>query len=84
MAAAKEGQPTSEIGLADEHARRVPIPYGGGSEYTCPSCESAIPTRRQIRLAKPAAWETRLNDILKCPFCNFLFSPRSEATVMRG
>jgi hypothetical protein len=66
-----------------EDAREVPIPFGGGSEYTCPSCEQTIPTRKQIRLAKPAKFEHLLNDILKCPFCNFLFSPRSTATVIR-
>ena len=60
------------------------MPYGGGSEYLCPACETAIPTRRQIRLNKPAKYEALLNDLQKCPFCNFIFSWRSEATVLRG
>ena len=80
--ASQQGAPASELSLADDRARRVPIPQGH-SEYTCPSCEASIPTRRQIRMAKPANWETRLHDVLKCPFCNFIFSPRSEAIVVR-
>jgi hypothetical protein len=79
----KEGAPASEVSLIDDRARQVPVP-SGSSEYQCPSCEEHIPTRRQIRMAKPANWETRLNDVLKCPFCNFIFSPRSTATVVRG
>lgn len=81
--ASHEGTPVSELVLADQ-ARRVQVPYGGGSEYVCPNCERAIPTRKQIRLAKPAKHEHVLNDVLRCPFCQFIFSPRSEATVLRG
>ena len=78
----KEGTPASELRLADDRAREVPIPHGA-AEYTCPACEVPIPTRRQIRMAKPAKFETQLHDILKCPFCNFIFSPKSSATVVR-
>jgi hypothetical protein len=76
-----EGSPTSELALLEE-AREVPVPYSG-SEYVCPSCEQAIPTRKQIRLSKPALWERALNDVFKCPYCNFVFSPRSTAHVIR-
>lgn len=82
--ATKEGAPTSELSLVDDRAREVPIPYGGGSEYLCPACEQHIPTRRQIRLSKPAKYETTLHDVLKCCYCNFIFSPKSTATVVRG
>ena len=74
----------SEISLGDDRARRVPIPHDGGIEYLCPSCESRIPTRRQIRLSKPLKYETQLVDLQKCPFCNFIFGWRTEATVVRG
>ena len=78
---AVEGIPASEITLLEE-AREVPVPFTG-SEYVCPSCDRAIPTRKQIRLSKPARWEQSLNDIFKCPWCNFVFSPRSVAHVIR-
>ena len=79
----REGSPASELRFLDEGAREVPIPFGGGAEYTCPACEQGIPTRRQIRMAKPAKYEHVLNDLFKCPFCNFIFSPKSRATVLR-
>lgn len=72
----------SEIALNDR-ARTVPLPSGGGSEYVCPACEQAIPTRKQIRLAKPKKYEAVLADCLKCPFCNFIFAPKEEAIVLR-
>ena len=50
-----EGVPASELTLLDE-AREVAVPFNG-SEYVCPSCEQPIPTRKQIRLSKPARWE---------------------------
>lgn len=81
MAKSEAGTPSSELALL-EQARKVPVPYAG-AEYQCPNCERLIPTRKQIRLAKPARYEHQLNDILKCPFCLFLFSPRNEATVLR-
>lgn len=65
--------------LADARIAEVPI---RGSEYVCPSCEKEIPLRRQIRLAKPPKYEDALNDVLKCPWCNFLFSPKVTATVV--
>jgi hypothetical protein len=82
VAKSEPGSPSSELGFIDEAARDVPVPYGS-AEYKCPSCEQSIPTRKQIRLAKPAKYEHALNDILKCPYCFFLFSPRSKATVLR-
>jgi len=72
----------SELSLADR-ATEVSVPYQGGSEYTCPNCEQQIPTRKQINLAKPAKYAHILNDILKCPFCSFVFSYRSRAVVLR-
>jgi hypothetical protein len=67
-----------------EHVREVQLPYGG-DDYVCPGCQSRIPTRKQIRLSKPARWEHLLNDVLKCPFCNFIFSPKTQtARVISG
>lgn len=76
-----EGSPTSELALLDE-AKVITVPFQG-DEYVCPSCEKPIPTRKQIRLAKPARYEEGLNDILKCPYCNFIFSPKTVAVVLR-
>lgn len=81
MSKSHEGAATGELALLDE-AREVPVPFNG-SEYVCPSCEQAIPTRRQIRMSKPARWEQALNDVFKCPFCNFVFSPKLTAHVIR-
>lgn len=78
---AKEGSPVSELALLGD-AREVPITHQGDM-YVCPSCEAPIPTRKQIRLSKPARYEGALNDVLKCPFCNFLFSPKATAIVLR-
>jgi hypothetical protein len=77
----REGSPESELALLED-ARIIPVPYEG-SLYTCPMCEKKIPTRLQIRLAKPPRFETLLNDILKCPYCKFIFSPRTTAVVLR-
>jgi hypothetical protein len=75
------GSPISaELGLAEE-ARIVPVPTSG-NEYVCPNCERPIPTRKQVRLAKPAKYEGVLNDVFKCPFDNFIFSPKSTAVVL--
>jgi hypothetical protein len=80
---AVEGIPASEITLLEE-AREVPIPFNG-NEYICPApdCGRPIPTRKQQRLSKPARYEQSLNDVFKCPWCNFIFSPRSVAHVIR-
>lgn len=73
----------SEIGHLVE-ATRITIPYPT-KEYICPECKRSIPTRKQIRLAKPAQYAHTLNDVLKCPYCTFLFSPKpTQATVLRG
>jgi DNA-directed RNA polymerase subunit RPC12/RpoP len=63
-------------------AEEVSVPHQG-NEYICPSCERAIPTRKQIRLAKPAKYQGALWDVLKCPYCNFLFAPKDRAIVIR-
>lgn len=75
-----QGTPAEALALLEE-AREVPVPYQG-SDYVCPSCEQPIPTRKQIRMAKPAKYEHALHDVLKCPWCNFIFSPRQTATVL--
>jgi hypothetical protein len=78
-----EGATTGELALLDR-VREVQIPYSG-DEYVCPSCSLSIPTRKQIRLSKPARWEQALNDVFKCPFCNYIFSPRTmTAHVVTG
>lgn len=56
-----------------EQVRDVPIPFPK-KDYLCPSCEQPIPTRRQIRFGKPPRFEHLLNDVQKCPWCNYLFS----------
>lgn len=80
-----QGTPTGELSLA-ENARRVPVPFGGGNEYVCPNCLEAIPNRRVIYLAKPPQFAHLLNDVIRCPRerCRFVFSPRSEAVVVRS
>lgn len=61
----------------------VTLPYPG-RDYVCPECSNPIPTRKQIRLAKPARHAHELNDVLRCYSCTFLFSPKAvEATVLR-
>ena len=35
-------------------------------------------------LGKPPKYANSLNDIIRCPLCGYIFSPRSEATVLRG
>jgi len=76
-----EGTQTSELVLVDG-VREIAVPFAG-SEYVCPECEASIPTRKQIRMAKPTKYEGQLNDVMKCPFCNFIFSPRQVAHVLR-
>ena len=74
----------SELTLA-EGVARVQVPQtGGGNEYVCPNCERPIPNRRLVYLAKPPQHAHLLNDILKCPWCRFCWSPRSEVTVLRA
>lgn len=45
-----------------------------GNRYVCPNCCKAIPTRQLVTLAKPPRFQHLLNDIIKCPHCNFMFS----------
>lgn len=73
----------SELTLA-EGATTVAVPYTGGSEYVCPNCEQKIPNRRLVYLSKPPKFANALNDIVKCCWCRFHFSPRSEATILRA
>lgn len=58
------------VGQSDD-----PVPYRG-NEYICPQCRSVIPTRKLILMAKPPRFAHLLNDIIKCCYCNFLFSYR--------
>lgn len=81
MSKSHEGAEVSELALLEE-VREVPVPYNG-HEYVCPSCEQPIPTRKQIRLSKPARWENSLNDVFRCCFCGFVFSPKLTAHVLR-
>lgn len=53
-----------------------------GKDYLCPQCEQLIPTRKQRLLAKPAKFANVLNDIHRCPHCQFIFSPKSDALVV--
>ena len=74
-----EPEPESGVIFGDH----VVLPWGF-DEFTCPSCERTIPTRKQIRMAVPAKWEHLLNQCFKCPYCNFIWSPRRiEAQVFR-
>lgn len=57
----------------------TPWPF---DEFTCPACERGIPTRKQIRMAMPAKYEHMLNQCFKCPWCNFIFSPRRPDGVL--
>jgi len=65
-----------------EDAVEVPVSYKG-TEYICPSCEKAIPTRKQINMSKPPKYASQLNDIIKCCFCSFVFSYSTRAVVLR-
>lgn len=76
------GHPTSSLALSED-VRIEPVPQGGRLEYFCPNCERDIPTRLQRRRSKPAKFETQLNDIFQCPYCSYLFSPKSTAVVLR-
>lgn len=79
-----ENEPVTATELhLDDRAIEVAVPYGG-SEYKCPNCEQFIPTRKQNNLAKPAKYAHMLNDIQKCCFCNFLYSYRSRAVILRS
>lgn len=72
-----------EIGRIVETTRHT-VPYPRRT-YQCPECLKDIPTRAQIRLAKPAQHEHELADVMKCPYCNFIFAPKPmTATVLRG
>lgn len=57
-----------------------------GNRYVCPNCELVIPTRALWTLAKPPRYAHLLNDIIKCPNCNFMFSykPIHLTTVSEG
>jgi hypothetical protein len=77
---AKQPEVTATELHLDDSAREVAVPYAG-SEYLCPNCEQHIPTRKQINLSRPAKYAHVLNEIMKCPFCMFIFSYRSRAVV---
>lgn len=59
-----------------------PTPYRG-NEYVCPNCRSVIPTRKIALMAKPPRFAHLLNDIIRCCYCNFLFSYRRESVGLR-
>jgi hypothetical protein len=52
-----------------------PTPFRG-NEYICPNCRAVIPTRKIVLMAKPPRFAHLLNDIIRCCYCNFLFSYR--------
>lgn len=60
------------------------IPPVRGVLYVCPACESVIPTRQLITLAKPLKYQHLLADILRCCWCNFYFCyTRAALTAVR-
>lgn len=77
-----EGVRVSELTLV-EGAQRVAVPPKG-NQWLCPNCEQLIPPLRIVFLGKPPKYREQLNDCIKCPHCKFIFSPRSEAIVLRG
>lgn len=60
-----------------QHPQRPRIQVG--RDYLCPQCERLIPTRKQRLYAKPAKFAHVLNDIIRCPHCEFIFSPKADA-----
>lgn len=49
-----------------------------GNEYVCPNCRGVIPTRLLRPLNKPPRYAHLLNDIIRCCFCDFVFSYRGS------
>ena len=76
-----QGVTVSELALMDG-AQRVPVPYGRGNDWVCPACEQIIPPTQVRFLGKPPRYAHLLNDVIRCT-CGFIFSPRSEALVLR-
>lgn len=66
-----------------EGAVQVTVPFGGGNDYVCPNCQRLLPPRRTMFLSKPPMYVHVLNDVIKCSWCKFIFSPK-QATVLRG
>lgn len=63
-------------------ARRIAPPDGVtpyvGNEYVCPNCNGVIPTRLLRTLNKPPRYAHLLNDVIRCCFCDFVFSYRGS------
>ncbi len=49
-----------------------------GNEYVCPNCHGIIPTRLLRTLNKPPQYAHLLNDVIRCAFCDFVFSYRGS------
>jgi hypothetical protein len=80
---AEADQPAVEAEALLTDVQTFPVPYPRDN-YLCPQCETEIPTRKQQRLNIPAKYEHELNQVFKCPFCNFIFSPRrAEGSIFR-
>lgn len=72
----------SELALVEGGVEYVPVPWVG-NHWVCPNCEEEIPPLRVVFLGKPPKYANMLHDIIRCCWCKFNFSPRSEATVLR-
>lgn len=54
-----------------------------GNEYVCPNCRAIIPTRKIVLMAKPPRFAHLLNDVIRCCYCNFIWSPDPMRTSIR-
>lgn len=77
---APEEVPGVEVSILDD-IQQVATPYPR-DEYVCPECEKPIPTQMQRRLNVPAKYEHELNQCFRCPFCRFVFSPKSGTITL--
>lgn len=73
---------SSELVLT-EGVETVSVPFGGGNDYVCPNCEKTLRPTATYFLSKPPKYRNLLNDVIRCSECSFIFSPRSEAHVLR-
>lgn len=82
----------SELALLDD-VQKVVVPFGDGRNWICPNCEARLSVVAEgqdrlhaLFLGKPPKYAHLLNDIIRCTGdagCGFIFSPRSEAIVLR-
>ena len=85
-----EALTVSELVL-DETVERIPVPWGGGNNWMCPSCEQVIPPRKVRFLGKPPKYAHVLNNVIQCSnmigtpprSCGYILSPASEVLVIR-